>query len=118
MTFTCSGLVERIEAGDLFCADMEDFLGELLAEYIENPVDSVVLGCTHYPFVRPVIQKLLGENGKIIDGSLGTAKELKRRLEADDLLNTDSTSGSVVFENSKNTEAVIEVCKRLFSTDI
>ena len=114
----CNGLVERIESGDLFGADMEAFLTELLAEYIENPVDSVVLGCTHYPFVRPLIQKLLGENVKIVDGSLGTAKELKRRLEAADLLNTDDTQGSVVFENSKDTEEELELCKRLFNAEI
>ena len=114
----CNGLVERIESGALFGAEMEDFLAELLAEYIENPVDSVVLGCTHYPFVRPLIQKLLGENVKIIDGSLGTAKELKRRLEAAELLNDENAHGSVVFENSKNTKEEIELCKRLFSAKI
>ncbi len=114
----CKGLVERIESGDLFGASMEEFLAKLLAEYIENPVDSVVLGCTHYPFVRPIIQKLLGENVKIIDGSLGTAKELKRRLESVDLLNTNNTQGNVVFENSKDTEVEIELCRRLFEAEI
>lgn len=113
----CKGLVERIESGDLFGADMEEFLAELLAEYIENPVDSVVLGCTHYPFVRPLIQKLLGKDVKIIDGSGGTARELKRRLEVSNLLNTD-TPGSVVFENSKNTEEELKLCRRLFAVEI
>lgn len=114
----CKGLVERIEAGDFLGDDMKKFLTELLREYIEAPVDSVVLGCTHYPFVRPLIRKLLGEEVKIIDGSLGTAKELMRRLESIDMLNTASVAGSILFENSRNTENEIELCKKLFAVNI
>lgn len=114
----CKGLVERIESGDFLGADMEAFLTGLLKEFIDEPVDSVVLGCTHYPFVRPIIRKLLGERVQIIDGSLGTARELKRRLEGINMLNTNGTAGKVSFENSRNTEAEIELCKKLFAAKI
>ena len=68
--------------------------------------------------MRHVIRKLLGERVKIIDGSIGTAKELKRRLEANELINDSTEKGTVVFENSKNTEEEIDLCRRLFETEI
>lgn len=114
----CSGLVERVETGDLTGNNMESFLAGLLKDYIENPVDSVVLGCTHYPFVRPLIQKLLGSNVKIIDGSSGTARELKRRLESADMLNLSGQPGKVVFENSRSTDSELELCHRLFAVEL
>ena len=113
----CPGLAERVETGDLIGAEMESFLTDLLRDYIENPVDTVVLGCTHYPFVRPLIRKLMGEKVKIMDGSIGTANELKRRLTIANLLNDDTNPGSVTFENSRNTAEELALCERLFKAE-
>ena len=78
------GLVEKIEAG---CDDRElvDFLRPTLAPYA-GKLDAVVLGCTHYPFAAEAIRELLGKQVTILDGSLGTARETRRRLMKANLL--------------------------------
>ena len=85
----CPGLMEFIENGILTGPKLSSFLKQILWDYIGN-VDCAVLGCTHYPFVKNEIQKVLGDNVKIFDGSLGTARELKRRIEVVGLLRDSS----------------------------
>lgn len=77
----CPGLVEYVEQGVLEGAELEAFLANLFEPYQSHPVDCVVLGCTHYPFVRETIQKLLGAGVQIFDGGAGTARETERRLK-------------------------------------
>lgn len=86
----CPGLMEFIENGILTGSKLNSFLKQILWDYI-GKVDCAVLGCTHYPFVKKEIQKVLGENVKLFDGSLGTARELKRRIEVAGLLNDVTT---------------------------
>ena len=62
-------------------AELEAFLANLFEPYRSHPVDCVVLGCPHYPFVRETIQKLLGAGVQIFDGGAGTARETERRLK-------------------------------------
>lgn len=110
----CPGLVELVEQGELSGAKTESFISELLYPYIEKGIDAIVLGCTHYPFVKPVIQKLCGDDVKIYDGGAGTARELRRRLAERELLNPQSERGHVIFENSRSTDDEIRLCRRLF----
>ena len=94
------GLVELIEGGKADSAETEDLLKKILAPYI-GKLDALVLGCTHYPFVKDVIGKILGEKTLLLDGGAGTARQTKRCLEQADLLNPGP--GSVTIENSKPT---------------
>ena len=114
----CPGLMEFVEAGDLESGRLYDFLRELLAPYLTKQLDSVVLGCTHYPFARKMIQQIVGENVTIFDGGAGTAREMRRRLAAAGLLNPSETPGTVTFENSLATEEELELCQRLLHMDI
>lgn len=114
----CPGLMEFVEAGDLESARLYDFLRELLTPYLTKPLDSVVLGCTHYPFARKMIQQIVGENVTIFDGGAGTAREMRRRLAAAGLLSPSETPGTVTFENSLATEEELELCQRLLHMDI
>lgn len=102
----CPGLVEFVERGELDGPGLERFLTELFAEYMENPVDCVVLGCTHYPFVKKMIGKVLGSHVKIFDGGAGTARETRRRLEERGLLNPSEAKGEVMLYNSLESEKV------------
>lgn len=114
----CPGLMDFVERGDLDGEDVKRYLVELLYEYTLHPVDSVVLGCTHYPFVRNMIQEVLGENVMIFDGGEGTAREMKRRLAEAGLLTEQKTAGKVEFDNSLSGEArdaKIALCKQLLS---
>lgn len=114
----CPGLMEFIEAGDLESDRLHDFLQELLTPYLDKQLDSIVLGCTHYPFAKKMIQRIVGDDVTIFDGGAGTAREMRRRLAAAGLLNPSTKQGRVRFENSVATEAELELCRRLLETEI
>lgn len=90
------GLVELVENGAAE-AEIKAFLEPILAPYREK-LDAAVLGCTHYPLVAGVIQRLLGPSVALLDGSKGTAKQTRRLLEQKDLL--WSGPGEILMENS------------------
>jgi len=111
----CPGLMDFVARGDLHSDDFRRYLEELLFEYRIHPVDSVVLGCTHYPFAKELIQEILGPNVAVFDGGEGTAREMKRRLKEVDLLNPTKETGTVIFENSLEDEEKIKLCKWLLA---
>lgn len=113
----CPGLMEFIEAGDLDSGRLHIFLEELLTSYLDKGLDSVVLGCTHYPFARNVIQEIVGDEITIFDGGEGTAREMKRRLGVADLLSPSAETGWVKFENSLATREELALCRRLLERE-
>lgn len=100
--FACPGLVEFVERGEIEGDDLHRFLCELLSPLKEEKLDAVVLGCTHYPFVKAEISAILGESVQIFDGSLGTALNTRRRLEENGLINPSLVKGSVIFIDSSH----------------
>ena len=98
--FACAGLVEFVERGEISGEGLENFLCELLAPLKKEKLDAIVLGCTHYPLVREPISRILGKDVLIFDGSVGTARETRRRLENAGLLLGDDKIGRVVFFDS------------------
>lgn len=109
----CPGLMEYVERGEISGEAVETFVTDLLGEYRYPRVDAVVLGCTHYPFLSNVIQKVLGESVRIFEGGQGTARETRRRLQLQGLDNPQTTDGTVVFQNSSGSEEKIALCKTL-----
>ena len=99
ISLPCAGLAARIEKADLEGEDLAEMLEELLSPY-RGSVHSVVLGCTHYPFIKQQIRKVLGDV-TFYDGGKGTARELRRRLAEKGLLLENGRKGEVVFESSK-----------------
>ena len=104
------GLVDLIEAGKLDTPETQALLTQILSPYV-GKLDALVLGCTHYPFVKKGIARILGPETLLLDGSEGTAKETRRRLEAAGLLSQGA--GSVTIENSLGTAAVLALSHRL-----
>lgn len=109
----CPGLMEFVESGNTDGDDLRAFLLELLSPYLRD-IDAIVLGCTHYPFVRAAITQIAGERVRIYDGGNGTAREMRRRLAVAGLCTERSRQGNVVFENSLATEEEIELSRTLF----
>ncbi|MCL4105853.1 UNVERIFIED_CONTAM: hypothetical protein GTU68_012491 [Idotea baltica] len=93
----CIGLVERIESGDLGSPAMESYLRSILEPMLAQGADTIVLGCTHYPFVRPCIERIVGPTVRIIDPAPAVANHLRHRLKVLDLLNPGSTTPSHRF---------------------
>ena len=104
------GLVELIEQGKADAPETEALLAEILAPYV-GKLDALVLGCTHYPFVKAAIGKLLGDKTQLLDGGAGTARQTKRCLEQAGLLNDGP--GSVVMENSLGDSKMLELSRKL-----
>lgn len=109
----CVGLMEFVERGVLRGTELEAFLRKLLTPFLTAPVDAVVLGCTHYPFLEGAIRKVLGLGPEILDGSDGVARQLRRRLEELELCNPDTTGGTVTFENSLDSPAILDLSRML-----
>lgn len=107
------GLVEFIEQGILEGEEINLFLKEALKPHMDQKVSTVVLGCTHYPFVKGEISNILGDDVKIIDGSLGTAKELRRKLKEHNLLNLQRLRGYVEIYNSLENKKIIQLSRFL-----
>lgn len=113
ISLPCPGLVEYVERGELEGEVIEEFLKGLFAPYIEDGIDSVVLGCTHYPFVRRAVGKVLGDNVDIFDGGEGTARETLRRLKECHICNTGNERGQVTIINSDPSPELSELAQRL-----
>lgn len=108
----CPGLAKRIEQADLDGTDLTEMLRELLERY-KGKVDNVVLGCTHYPFVKKQIREILGDI-PILDGSRGTALQVQRVLRSKGLLNEQEQNGEIIFESSKETEEELAIYRLLY----
>jgi len=104
------GLVERIEAGQADSPETEALLRQLLGPYVGR-LDALVLGCTHYPFVKDTVCRILGDQTQLLDGSLGTARHTMRRLAEMDLLRQGE--GSVQIENSAGDRSLITLAAKL-----
>ena len=78
---TCPGLVAQIEAGQLDTPETRAILEDALLPMLEKRIDTVVLGCTHYPFVIPLIQEIVGPQVRVIDPAPAVARQVGRLLE-------------------------------------
>jgi glutamate racemase len=78
---TCPGLVEQIEAGALDNPATRTILEAALQPMLARGIDTVVLGCTHYPFVIPLIQDIVGKDVRVIDPAPAIARQVRRVLE-------------------------------------
>jgi glutamate racemase len=92
----CLGLVDLIESGQINTPETEQLLARALAPMLTAGVDTLVLGCTHYPFVIPLLEKL-AENAAIIDPAPAVARQAARLLYQRQQLRTSDTPGEVRF---------------------
>ncbi len=97
-------LVEFVERAELDSSELLHYLRVLLQPYLDDPVDGVVLGCTHFPFAQPIIREALGYPVRFFDGGAGAARETRRLLERAGLRNGVEQPGQVIFETSGNPE--------------
>ena len=109
----CAGLMEFIEKGVLDSEELEAYLREKILIYDINEISSIVFGCTHYRFIADTIQKVVGKDIKILDGAYGTAREIMRRLNEQNLLSDRNEKGNIKIFNSK--EENIQLCWNLIN---
>jgi len=110
----CPGLVELIEQDQKNSASCKDLLSSYLRPLLEKGVDTIVLGCTHYPLVKSLISDICGKNIMIMETALPVTEQLQRRLNSKQLLNNNSQIGSTHFYSSKNCAAQQQLFSHLW----
>jgi glutamate racemase len=83
LTQACPGLVEQVERGDLDGPETRQLLREYVDPLLARGADTLVLGCTHYPFLRPVLRELVGTDVTILDTGAAVARQLARVTASD-----------------------------------
>ena len=78
---TCPGLVQQIERGALDGIETRAILESALHPMLNRGIDTIVLGCTHYPFVIPLIQDIVGPDVRVIDPAPAVARQVVRLLD-------------------------------------
>ncbi|MBG7610243.1 MAG: glutamate racemase, partial [Anaerolineae bacterium] len=101
---TCPGLVTQIERGALDTAETRKILERALMPMIAKGIDRVVLGCTHYPFVIPMIQEIVGPDVVVIDPAPAVAQQVGRVLTAYNMRSLDADPGSIAYLTTDSAE--------------
>jgi glutamate racemase len=109
----CPGLVERVEQSDLSGPETRALVERFVRPLREKGADTVVLGCTHYPFVRPIIEELMGPDVQVFDPASAVARELRRRLTSRELLADVLRTGRTSFWTSGRTDEAERVMSQL-----
>ncbi|ABE48894.1 glutamate racemase [Methylobacillus flagellatus KT] len=91
----CVGLVECIERGELDTPSTRALVAGYVAPLMEEGADTIVLGCTHYPFIKPLIADIAGPDVVLIDTGAAVARQVGHRLEEAGLLTASRAPGSV-----------------------
>lgn len=100
------GLVPLIEAGYLNAPELKELLVSYCKPMIAANVDNVVLGCSHYPYLIPLLKDILPEHVSIIDSGVATAVQTKNVLLKNELLNTQTQKPTVAFYSNTNTNTL------------
>ncbi len=106
VTQACVGLVECIERGELQFESTRALVAGYVKPLLASGADTIVLGCTHYPFVKTMIAELAGPEVVLIDTGAAVARHLQYRLQEAGLLNMQHLSGNTrCWTNSPEKEA-------------
>ena len=118
VTQACHGLVECIERGEINHANTHALITQYLQPLLDAGADTIVLGCTHYPFVKDQIQEIAGDKVHLIDTGQAVAKQVHTRLLQVDLLNPMTTQGKLNFYSNSAQQNAEEVISRLWGEHV
>jgi glutamate racemase len=118
MTDTCDGLVDEIEVGNLNGAKARKILEKALSPMLTKGIDTVVLGCTHYPFVIPVIESIVGPNVRVIDPAPAVARQVERVLTLKGLKTRDRSNGQVYYLTTGSLRVLARFVKNVFGEQV
>ena len=110
---TCPGLVELIEEGKINHPETREILKKALIPMLEKGVDEVVMGCTHYPFVIPLIEEIVGEDVQVIDPAPAIARQAGRLLLEYDLLTNGEGNGQTKFLTTGDPAVLEKIIRQL-----
>jgi glutamate racemase len=100
----CPRLAPLIQAGDVFSEDTEKAAREYTAVLKDAAVDTVILGCTHYPLITPMLRRLLGSRVSLINSAEETMREVTEILDRKGMANSVSREGDYQFLSTGDVE--------------
>jgi glutamate racemase len=110
-----TGIVELIEEGKLYSEDMRQLLKTYLRPMTSAQIDHLVLGCTHYPYLIPILKELLPEHVKIIDSGEAVARQTKHILNQNHLLNTSADTPAIEFYTNTKPDVLRQLLENKFN---
>ncbi len=113
VSIPCPGLMDFVEREELSGTRLDSYLKELFAPYQGSRLAAVVLGCTHYLFIREAIGKQLPPATPLIDSNEGVTRQLVRRLEENSLLAPEGQAGSIELFSTGDAEKTRQL-QRMF----
>ena len=114
----CPGLAEQVERADLHSGETEALLRQFIEPLLAQGADTLVLGCTHYPFLQDTIQRLVGAQVTLLDPAEAVARELARRLADAACLSAPAEQGTVQFFTSGDVAQAQAVMSHLWDAPL
>ncbi len=108
------GLVELIENGKINSTEMRDLLKKYLSPMIENNIDYLVLGCSHYPYLIPQIKKIIPKNIQIIDSGEAVARQTKNILNENVGFRASDKKSTQIFYTNAQTKVLSDILKNKY----
>jgi glutamate racemase len=105
VTSACLGWVEAVEAGDLESEVTQQLVRASVQPLLDAGADTLVLGCTHFPFLRPQIEAIAGPEVRILETGMPVARQLQRQLQSHHLMATGAGVAKYRFLSTANPEA-------------
>lgn len=113
VTVAPDGLVEAVERGDLTTDETIEAVRQAVAPMLARGVDAIVLGCTHYPFLKPLIREIAGDSVQLIDSGEGVARQTARVLASRHLLHPPGKPGKLTVYTSSDPDVMRPLVWRL-----
>ncbi len=118
ITQPCPGLVEQVERGDVDGPRTLELLKGYVSPLLQAGADTLVLGCTHYPFLTTAIERLGGPGVAVVEPGAAVARELARRLQIDDPPPAGAEPGRVEYWTSGDPAGLENVAERLLGWEV
>lgn len=116
VTQGCPGLVECVERGELDAPETRELLRHYIEPLLAEGADTLVLGCTHYPFLKPLIEELTAGRVVLIDTGAAVARQVRRRIEEAGLATSGHAPSKVKLWTSGNVAQGQQVMESLWKT--
>ncbi|MDQ6984188.1 MAG: glutamate racemase [Ghiorsea sp.] len=114
LTQPCAGLVEAVELGDLNSRETKALLASYVLPLIDKGVDTLVLGCTHYPWLESMIRELVGADVSIMSTGKAVAKQVKKQING----NVDRGQGETLFYTTSDAGQVSQLASSLLQSKV